>query len=333
MDANLTRKWAPLTAIVSGRHKFIDLPVPELYDLTADPREMSNLFPREREEARRLQDQLRSTAAALAAQSAAGPKMTVGAEARQRLEALGYVASSAGAGATVYTDADDPKALIGVANELNRAIDRFSAGDRAAAVSAVTAIIKAHPRFSTAYAELARMQRSGGDLPAAIRTLEDAARRSIANQRMMTVLAGYFAESRQLDQAKTILEAVLADHPDDVEALNSFGVVSSRMGDHETAQVALMRAIDLDPTSARSYANLAADSLSAGRLDAAIPDLRRAVELDRYEYDALFNLGMALWQLGRHDEASPHLERFAREAPPRYADDAARVQALLRTKK
>src|SRR5262249_31681611 len=33
MDANLTRNWAPLRGVVSARTKFIDLPIPELYDL------------------------------------------------------------------------------------------------------------------------------------------------------------------------------------------------------------------------------------------------------------------------------------------------------------
>src|SRR5689334_13252002 len=36
LNANLTRGWAPLKGIVSGRLKVIDLPLPELYDVEAD---------------------------------------------------------------------------------------------------------------------------------------------------------------------------------------------------------------------------------------------------------------------------------------------------------
>ena len=54
MDANLTRNWAPLTGIVSGAFKLIDLPVPELYDLARDPGEATNLFTRDAERARVL---------------------------------------------------------------------------------------------------------------------------------------------------------------------------------------------------------------------------------------------------------------------------------------
>ena len=43
LNANLTRHWAPLTALVAGTTKFIDLPEAELYDLAADPGETRNL--------------------------------------------------------------------------------------------------------------------------------------------------------------------------------------------------------------------------------------------------------------------------------------------------
>ena len=332
MDANLTRNWAPLTGVVSGGYKLIDLPVLELYDVARDPRETTNLVRNEPDRMRDLKVLLNDTSRMLLRQSPRGERGTLGAEATRRLQALGYVASSAGAAPRSYGPDDDPKSLIAVANDLNRAIERFDAGERAAATSSVAEMIGAHPRFATAYAELARMQRADGDLPAAIRTLEDAARGGVANQRMMTVLAGYFTESGQLDKAQTILDAVLADHPDDVEALNSRGVVASRKSDYAGARRAFVRAVDLDPTSARAHANLATVALASGQLEAALPDLRRAIELDARSYDALFNLGMALWQLNRHAEARPYLERFVREAPPRDAEDVARVRALLQKK-
>jgi arylsulfatase A-like enzyme/tetratricopeptide (TPR) repeat protein len=332
MDANLTRNWAPLTAIVSGGYKLIDLPVLELYDLAKDPGENTNLVRIEPDRMRDLKVLLTDTTRILSRQASGSERATLGAEATRRLQALGYVASSAGGGPRPYGPADDPKTLIPVAGELNRAIEQFDRGDRAGAVGSVTAIVQSHPRFSTAYSERARMQRASGNLPAAIATLEAAARQGIANQRMMTVLAGYFAESQQLETATNILQAVVAEHPDDVEALNSLGVIASRRGQHDFARATLQKVVELDPTSARAYANLAADALAAGKLDEAVPDLRRAIELDQHAYDALFNLGMALWELGRRDEAAPVLERFAREAPPRYVDDVARVRAMLKKK-
>ena len=46
MTAMLDFGWAPLTGILAGREKYINLPVPELYDLAQDSGEQSNLVAR-----------------------------------------------------------------------------------------------------------------------------------------------------------------------------------------------------------------------------------------------------------------------------------------------
>ena len=109
-----------------------------------------------------------------------------------------YVASSADPGQRVYTDADDPKALIGVSDALNRAVAAFNAGDRQRAMAAVRTIMDEHHGFPAAFGMYASMQRSTGDLPGAIATLEDIVRRDIADVRVLVVLAGYLEEAGAL---------------------------------------------------------------------------------------------------------------------------------------
>src|SRR5262249_27407253 len=55
LNANLTRNWAPLKGMVRDRLKLVDLPIPELYDLAADPGEQRNLHASQRERARDLE--------------------------------------------------------------------------------------------------------------------------------------------------------------------------------------------------------------------------------------------------------------------------------------
>ncbi|MBZ5558873.1 MAG: sulfatase-like hydrolase/transferase [Acidobacteriia bacterium] len=330
MDANLTRNWAPLTGIVSGSAKLIELPIPELYDLSSDPKEATNLFTRDAERARTLSALLRESTSAFLSRGSAAEKTTLGGEARQRLQALGYVASSAEPGNRVFTDADDPKTLIGPANDLQRAVIAFNTGSRAPAMDAVRAIVRAHPGFTTAHGMLASMQRESGDLRGAIATLEDVLRRGIADQSVMIVLAGYLQEAGDAAKSVALLEAVVAAHPDYAEAYNSLGVAYMRLGRHDQARAALRKVLDLDPTSAKAYENLGADELSVGDLAAGVDDLKRAIDLDPLLYDALYNLALALHDLGRRDEARPYLERFVREAPqPRYARDIAKLQSVF----
>jgi arylsulfatase A-like enzyme/Tfp pilus assembly protein PilF len=330
MDANLTRTWAPLTGIVTRDYKLIDLPIPELYDLRADPRETTNLYSRDAARARTLESLLRGQTAAFASRGSAAEQTTLSAEARQRLQALGYVASSADPDSRSYTDADDPKTLIGPANDLQRAVTAFNNGERASAMEAARTIMRQHPRFTTAYGMLASMQRGSGDLRGAIATLEDASRRGIADQSVLVGLAGYLTEAGDLAKAAQVLDAVIAAHPDYAEAYNSRGVVAMRLGRRDEARTALRKVLELDPTSAKAYENLGENELGAGNLAAAVDALRRAVDLDPQLYDALFNLAQALVVQGRAAEARPLIERFVREAPPsRYARDIESFKKLL----
>jgi arylsulfatase A-like enzyme/Tfp pilus assembly protein PilF len=364
MDANLTRNWSPLTGIVSGAFKLIDLPIPELYDLVRDPGEAANLFAREPARARVLTALLRDQAAQFARHASPAARTALDTEARQRLQALGYAASAADPATRVYTDADDPKALMPAANDLNRALAAFRQGGGASAIAAVRAIVQAHPGFTTAYGVLASMQRDTGDLSAAVATLEDVVRRGIADHSVMVVLGSYLQEAGALDKAAVLLQAVIAAHPDYADAYNGLGVVYSRKGRHADARAAFRKVIELDPTSATAYENIAVDEIAAGDLAAASADLTRALALDprlasahnalaavhmrqgrttdaiaEWQaalqlnprlYDALYNLGTVLFDAGRRDEARPHLERFVREAPPaRYAADIRKIEALL----
>jgi Flp pilus assembly protein TadD len=331
MDANLTRNWAPLTAVATRDYKLIDLPDAELYSLREDPHETVNLFARNAERARTLEALLRGMTTTFQSRGSSGEKTTLSPDARQRLQALGYVASSADPGTRVYTAADDPKTLIGVSNDLDRAVKAFNSGSRAEAMTAVRTIVREHPSFSTAQGQLASMQRQSGDLPGAIATLEEMVRRGIADQRLMIVLADYIAASGALPKALGLLEAVIAAHPDEVEAHNSLGVVAMRMGQHDRARQAFGKVLDLDPTSATAYANLGADALSSGDLQGAIGHLTRALELDPRQYTVLYNLAMALDGLGRRDEARRDMQRFINEAPPqRFGREIAEFRTLLR---
>jgi tetratricopeptide (TPR) repeat protein len=333
--------------------------------LTSDPRETTNLYARDGERARTLEALLRDMTARLAPASGTVEQTKLDADARQRLQALGYIATAAAPGRRTYRDADDPKVLIGPANDLNRAIAMFQAGARREAMDAVRAVAAAHPSFSTAYGVFASMQHDSGDLGGAIATLEDAVRRGLADQSVMVVLAGYLQEGGALDKSAALLEAVVAAHPDYADAWNSLGVAYSRMARHDRARAAFRTVLDLDPTAATAYENLGVDALGAGELDAAAdalqkalaidPSLARAhnalaavrlrqgrkdealaewteaVRLDPRLFDALYNLGTVLYDSGRRAEARPYLERFVNEAPPeRYAADIAKLRGLLR---
>ncbi|HUR21076.1 MAG TPA: sulfatase, partial [Vicinamibacterales bacterium] len=90
MTYNLVRGWAPLRGVLAGRDKYVDLPVPELYDLAADPKETRNLASGTRDRLQVLTNLLRTYNI--------DPPNRPGresAEAAAALKSLGYVQGSA----------------------------------------------------------------------------------------------------------------------------------------------------------------------------------------------------------------------------------------------
>ncbi len=358
LSASLNRGWAPLTGVLVGRAKFIDLPIPELYNLAADPLEQRNL-------ANAQPEQLRVLAARLRAFEAGppGPRGSVEPEVAARLRALGYVTGEAPR-KTRYTEADDPKRLVDLDRAIHDAIDRFQRGRLREAAELYRTILARRPNLELAYRHLAFVAWSAGDIQSAVGTLKSALAAGVRSPALVTQLATYLAESgapaeaialvaplaarpdADLDtlnalgiayaragRAEPALETfrkMLAADPDNAMALENIGAVHLARGDLAAARDAFERAVALAPRSSRAHAGLGVVRLKTGDRAGAIEAWRRAVELDSQNFDALYNLGAELAEAGRFEEARPYLERFVREAPQAfYATDIRRFAALL----
>ena len=106
--------------------KYIELPIPELYDLNADPDELKNLASSEpaRVEALRSRlQQLRGPRAAVAAVPRVAPRHASGCGALDTSLAIGP------AHAPRFTEADDPKRLIAFDARLQEIVSQYLAGD------------------------------------------------------------------------------------------------------------------------------------------------------------------------------------------------------------
>src|SRR2546428_12799519 len=108
MSVPVSRGWARVHGVIGRRQKYIELPMPELYDLAHDPREEKNLAASRPE----ILDRLRAELARQRIDERAPQRTAEDRETRERLKALGYVTAAAPADKKVYTDADDPKRLI-----------------------------------------------------------------------------------------------------------------------------------------------------------------------------------------------------------------------------
>ena len=203
LNANLTRGWAPLTGVIADRLKLIDLPIPELYELDADPAEQHNLYTQQRERARGLETRLDQIAKRASPVVASAP---IGADAEARLRSLGYVVSSPARPAKSYGSADDPKRLVHLDAALDTASTAFANGDAETAVRTLQQIVKERPDFTVAYERLGYVLRSTGRPQEAVQALDAAARGGHADRSVLRALGASLRDAGDLARSAAVLE-------------------------------------------------------------------------------------------------------------------------------
>jgi arylsulfatase A-like enzyme/cytochrome c-type biogenesis protein CcmH/NrfG len=359
MSAMLNRGWAPLTGVVVDRDKYIDLPIPELYDLQRDPAEQTNLDGKTPERERVLQADLRGFGAALP-----GERAHEDPEALARLRALGYVAGQAPVKAH-YTEADDPKRLVDIAEAIHRGVDLYSARRFDEAVQVYRQVLARRPDMALAYKHLAFVEWERGNLRGALDVLQQAIRNGVAQPSILTQLGSYLSESGRADQAVRLLEPLASDPDADADTLNALGIAYAQSG-HEPEAIrvfervlkqtpdsgiplanlgvlALQRgdlpaarhefehAVQVDPHSSQAFGGLGVVYIRTGDRQRAVDAWKQAFQLDATNFDALYNIGTTLARDGQRDEARPYLEQFVKSAPPAfYAKDIRDISELLR---
>ena len=316
MTPTLSRGWAPLRGVISGREKYIDLPIPELYDLAADPAEAHNLAAGGGDRSRVLFNLLKQFNVAPPGRGAAESADTL-----ERLRSLGYVGSASAKQKETYTEADDPKRLIELEQMMQRGADAFAKGRVPEAIDLYSAVIRRRPDTEDAYRKLALVYWRTGRPADAVATLEAALKAGVTQSEVVIKLGQYLAESGQAAKAIALLErqagedpdalivlgnafalagrradaartfaAVLRQNPDDAVALENLGAMQLQAGDYPNAERSLRRSIELDPRRSGAHTALGVLFASTGRKADAIAMWTRALELDPTDENARHNL-------------------------------------------
>jgi Tfp pilus assembly protein PilF len=361
MSALLNRGWAPLTGIVEGREKYVDLPIAELYDLRDDPAERSNLAGGGRERERTLAEELRAFGAPLP-----GARRAESAETLERLQALGYISGDAPT-KTRYTESDDPKRLVDLDQAVHRGVELYGARRFDEAEAEYRYVIARRPDMAIAYRHLAFIEFERGKAADAVALLERAIGRGVKHGGVVSQLGTYLAETGHTAEAIRLLEPAARDSAaSDADTLNSLGIAYARGGrpadareifervlavdprssiplenlgfldlerqDLASARTHFERAAQADPGSSQAQAGLGVVALKQGDHAGAVEHWKLAVRLDPTNYDALYNLATTLASDRQMEAARPYLELFVRSAPPGfYAKDIQDVSRLLQS--
>jgi len=357
LSGALNRGWAPLRGLIRDGVKYVDLPLPELYDLRADPHETRNL-------AAQQPQRLAQMRALVPPWGGAVERSAEDADARARLRGLGYVAGAPAPAGRAYSEDDDPKRLIALDALLQDAAARYMEGDLRGALEHCRELVRRRPDMALGWLQLAQLERESANLTAAIDALrralalapadtmarallgstltqaghageavallEPAVRGGEADPDVLTAYGLALARLRRFDEAQTLFERARAADPTNAQAAVELGTVHMMADDRARARAAFEDALRLNPRAARAHSALAFLAAEEGRVDEAMGRWRSAVALDGRESEKLLALAALLLQRGREDEARAYLRFFVEAAPPAaYGAQVARARAWL----
>ena len=142
-----------------------------------------------------------------------------------------------------------------------------------------------------------------------------------------------FAQRNDLSQAQILFEQCLKLNPPPrvaLKALDNLGLVFIQQEKFEEAEAQFLKAVEIDPDSARLFNNL---GMIAGRrndLPEAARLFQHAVSLEPEFAQGHFNLSLVLAQQGELAVAAQHLERVLRLQPdlPGAREQLARLRSL-----
>ncbi|MFN7986544.1 MAG: sulfatase-like hydrolase/transferase [Thermoanaerobaculia bacterium] len=303
---------APLHAVRSGGFKYVRAPRPELYDLAADPKELANIFEKDRRRAALLDDLLQSTMDASARKAVAAEASPMSKETMEALRSLGYLAPAGAAQSLSGMDPKDGMPFYEKLEDARHAAQQKRWGDSERLLREILAVLPANVSARNVLAlVLLRQER--------LEEAKDEYARSLAQDpkqaRVLAMIGTIALLEGSLDEAEKAFHAALGVTPGFVEAMTNLGFVAQARGRWEDARSWYDRAAALDPGFPRGN-KLSGDLwFEKGDYRRALVNYREVLHARPNDFAALIQAGTCQRRLG-HAAGAERLFERARKARP-----------------
>jgi len=349
LDPYLNRGCAPLYGLIESGQKFIDSPVPELYNLENDFDEKNNLAPKVNLQI--YQKRLREIRAQMAEADLASTKRPADQETLRRLRSLGYIVSAQPPTKKTFGPEDDPKNFLPVQQKLEKAIILHDLGKKEEAIGLLEQVINQRKNFASAYIYLAHIFYSLNRPSEALKILAEAFEANAEDHSLASAFGLFLIREKRYEEAIKVLEKAISLYEDDPEVWDHLGIAYWRLGQFEKAKAAYKKALALDPSHALVLSNLGALYLSlyfqnkdqkelqaaidyferaiwldsrlglafrglgvsyrlSGQREKAVEAWKKALAADPDDDFSLLNLGTTLFEMGEKVQALPYLENY-----------------------
>jgi len=303
------REWAPLRGFIDNGEKYIESPIPEVYDLKEDFDEKNNLAQeKELDRYRKKLDDIREKYSAEAKEDDQSP---LNKEALRKLKSLGYVSGSSGEGEKEFGPDEDIKSLLPLYDKSIVAKQIYLKGEKQKAIRMLQEVITERKDIGLAYSNLAVLYKEEGNFSGALLVIEEGMKNNPTSHEVFSAYLNFLTEAGQGDKVISVFNGIDIPQKDtDPELWNFLGIAYTRKGDYRKALEALDKAASIDSNFAATYDNRGNAYLSSylntkneQELQKAIENYKKAVEINPENAVAYNGLGAAYKQAGDMDKA------------------------------
>jgi arylsulfatase A-like enzyme/tetratricopeptide (TPR) repeat protein len=358
LDPYYSKGWAPIRGFISEDEKYIDSPIPELYDLRTDFGETANLASSREVGAYRAR--LEKIVRDQSTVASGGARRAPDKEILEKLKSLGYLSGPGASGKETFSAADDVKTLLPLLTRTQQATALYGQGRKDEAVAILREIIRQRKDFSPAYVSLGSLLADDRKAPEAVSVMEEGlanlpysydiyshaikfmsqvgraddvlrlfkpdAFREMDYDSGIWILAGLaHFQKKQVDSAVTVLEKALSIDARDPqahfflgEALEMKALEDKDPGLLSKATEAYQRSLEYDPGYPAPYFYLGRLYKLAGKPYEAIFCWKKAVELNPAFEQPAYALGVTYLELKDGKNALVYLNSIKRRFYPAY---------------
>jgi arylsulfatase A-like enzyme/Flp pilus assembly protein TadD len=299
-----SRGWAPLKGFILEKKKFIDSPIPELYDLDRDFDELANRI--EQKNVTKLKSQLQKIIDRLTPPEKVDAAQTVDRKTRERLASLGYVSSVQVSQKKNFGIQDDIKTLLPLINRTDDAWELYKNGNKDAGIKLLKGILEKRKDIDMAYKNLAAIYQETGNTNEAVAILEQGLNALPTSYEIfIEYMKGLISVGQHDKVISTFEKMSIREVEYDPEIWNNLGTAYANKGSFDEAIKAFEMGLSLDNKHPELYNNLANACYSYGiqSRDALLFSrcfeyYKKAIELDPGYSVPYFGLGHAYRQQG-----------------------------------
>lgn len=343
----LDNGWSPLRSLTTSDWKYIRTPRTELYDLNADPGELTNLAKLQPDIVNDLEQRMMAMEDRFRMREINATELSE--KERKTLASLGYTGGLSGRSNAATASNIDVKEMLPLYNRLSTAIEMLEHGQPEAAEAPLREIVREEPRYLKAVGNLgiclARQQKWDeaiacyrqvleidpedfsalmnlaaaeaihGRIDDAIKSYQLAQAADPKSAAPPFQLAQLAAENGSWPQAIELFARAVKLDPEFDEAHRAWGDLLSELGDVPAALKHYDTALAINPDSLTALVNRAILNARRGETNAAEEAFRRALQLAPENMLCRRNLGLIHQQRGKMAEAIAEFTLALQQAP------------------